>query len=836
MATLAGDLRAALRALRTHPAFTAVAVASLALGIGANTAIFSLVDQLLLWSVPAREPERLVRLEGGRTSTYPFYREYRDRNAVFSGLCASSDHPLAAGLRPDGAAAVEVGHVTFVSGNFFGTLGMGAAAGRGLAEADDAPGAPPAALLSYDYWQRRFSGSLDVLGRRLEVNGFPLVVVGVAERGFGGLAPTQHADAFLPLSAYPLTTPGAAPVWNKPGMYWLTPIARLKTGVTMQQAEASLRVLWPRVVDAVNQDTARNGGRPRRYDNDQAPTLAPAAHGAANGPANKMDPLVGLLFATGLVLLMACANVANLLLARASGRRREMAVRAALGATRLRLVRQLLTESLVLAGFGGVCGLALAYAAVLALAKANLVDSALRFHPSLPVATFCVATTLLTGILFGIAAALRASRGLAPEMRGSRLRLGKAIIALQVALSLALLASAGLFLRTLRNLVHADIGFQRENTVIVDIDPTKLGYQGHRLRTFYEDVLARARRAPGVRSTALSLTTPMSEFALSTSMAVEGYQPASGERMGVLANKVTEGYFSTLGIPILLGRDFTERDEPAVTPSDNLLASMGRMSGQVGEKASEVGRVCIISESLARQYFAGANPVGRHISLADRYNAADALEIVGVVKDVRTASVRRPDVRGLVYTPAWSGGAEMRLLSLRVGGESGPAVAALRRQLHSMDANVPVLSARPLAEYVDASFARERLIAWLCAVFGALALALAAVGLYGVMAYAVTQRTREIGVRMALGARRGDVIGMVLRDVALPVLGGIAAGVFVSLSVARLVAGMLYSVAPRDPMTLTIAAAVLLVVSLAAAAFPARRASRVEPMQALRHE
>ena len=839
MASLAGDLRFAFRTLRKHPGFSAVAVVSLALGIGANTAVFSLVDQLLWWSVPARDPKQLVRLDGGRTSSYPFYRQYRDRAEVFSGLAAASDRALAAGLRPEGASAVEVGRVTYLSGNFFGTLGLGAAAGRGIGAADDGPAAPPVAVLSYAYWERRFAGSASVLGRKLEVNGFPLLVVGVAEEGFGGLAPTGRTDAFLPLSAYPLTTPGSAAVWNTPRMYWLTPIARLQPGISLAQAEASLRVLWPRVVDAVNQEAVRNGGRPRKYDTDKPPVLVPALHGKDFDPSGKIDPLAALLFATGLVLAVACANVANLLLARADGRRREMALRAALGATRSRLARQLLTESLVLAALGGVCALAVADAAVLALAKTRLVDEALRFHASPAVAAFSLAATVLTGVLFGLAPALRASRwGLVADMqaRASRFGLGKTVIALQVALSLALLAGAGLFLRTLRNLMHADVGFARASVFIVDVDPSKLGYEGYRLRAFYDDLLARARRAPGVRSAALSLTTPMSDLALSTGLSVEGYQPAAGERMGVLADKVSEGYFTTLGIPMLLGRDFEPRDEPAVTPSENGLAAMGRMSGQIGGKATNLARVCILSESLARQYFAGANPIGRHISFEDRYNAADGLEIVGVVKDVRTVSVRRPDLRGIVYTPGWSGGAEMRLLSLRVSGDAAPALASIRRQVRALDANVPVLSARPLAEFVNANFARERLVAWLCSVFGGLALALAAVGLYGVMAYAVGRRTREIGVRMALGAARADVMRMVLRESLLPVAAGIAVGIAGALALARLVAGMLYGVAARDPLTLAVAAATLLAVSLAAAALPARRASRVEPMAALRHE
>ena len=842
MPLLPADLRLALRSLRSHPAFTAVAVASLALGIGANAAIFSLVDQLLLWSVPAREPQRLVLLQGGRAGTYPFYREFRDRNQVFTSLAAASD-PTAAGLRPQDAPAVEVGRVTYLSGNFFATLGLGAAAGRPLAPSDDAPGAPPAAVLCYPYWQQRFAADPRVVGRTLAVNGFPLTIVGVAEEGFGGLSPTARPSAFLPISAYPLTTPGAAAMWNTPGMFWLTEIGRLQPGLSPRQAEASLRVLWPRVVDAVNEGAARNGRQPRKYDKEAPVTLAPAAHGAAS-PSGSIDPLAALLFATGMVLLIACANVANLLLERAASRRREMALRAAIGATRLRLVRQLLTENLLLAALGGAAALAVAAAAVPALAAANLVDPDLRFHPSLRVAAFSLAATLLTAILFGVLPAFRASRpDLAAALKdgGSstggapRLRLGKAVIAFQVALSLALLVGAGLFLRTLRNLNHADIGFQKQNVVLFDVDPSKLGYQGHRLREFYDSLVARARTVPGVRSAAVSLSTPMGELQMSTTLAPEGYQLKPGERIVVTVNPVSEDFFSTLGIPILLGRGFLPADEPAVTPVPSALAQMGGKPTPAGA-ASDAPRVCIVSESLARRYFAGANPIGRHISLQDRYDAATALQIVGVTKDVRGITVRTPDLLDAVYLPTWSRGAEMRVLSVRLAGDPAPAIAAIRRQVHRLDANVPVLRIRTLQDYVDASFQRERLIAWLCAVFGLLALGLASVGLYGVMAYAVTRRTREIGVRIALGAQRGDVLAMVLAESLLPVLAGIAAGSFAALALSRLVAGLLYGVAPQDPVTLALAAAALLAVSLAAAAIPARRAARVEPLAALRHE
>ena len=504
MSNTGGNLRYALRMMRRNPGFTAVAVISLALGIGVNTAIFSLVDQLLLWSIPAREPSRLVKLEGGYSEAYPFYCAYRDRNQVFSSVFASSYH-LAVGIRPEGAPAVEVGHVHYVSGSYFQALGIGSAAGRVIAPSDDtAPGGSPVAVLSYGYWRRRFAGDLKVIGRKLAVNGYPLEIVGIAEKGFGGLFNGQEADAFIPLTMFPVTTPSAARAWNTSHMYWLVTMARLKPGISIQQAQAGMQVLWAQAVEAVNDAAVKAGGKARKYEQGQI-TLAPGARATSFGRKEMLDPLVALAIGTGLVLLIACANVANLLLSRASGRRKEIAVRLAVGATRGRLIRQLLSESLVLAAAGGTLGLAFAYFGVSALAKASVLDPDLHFRPSLAVLAFSAGITVLTGILFGLAPAFRATRmtlaesvkeGGSATQGGSRLRLAKALVAGQVALSLALLVGAGLFIRTLRNLQNVHLGFQREKIAIFDIDPTNLGYQGQRLRDVLRSIAGtRARRS-----------------------------------------------------------------------------------------------------------------------------------------------------------------------------------------------------------------------------------------------------------------------------------------------------------------------------------------------------
>jgi predicted permease len=623
-------------------------------------------------------------------------------------------------------------------------------------------------------------------------------------------------------------------------MHWLVEMARLKPGVPAEKAQAGMRVLWPQVVEAVNSAAVRNGGRRREYNNEDQITLLPARHGRSSARKGAIDTLAAMMFATGPVLLIACANVANLLLSRAAGRQSEMAVRAAMGATRARLIRQLLTESLLLASIGGFCGAAFASWCISVLAKTSLVEPSLRFRPGLRVAAFTLAATAITAHLFGPAPAFRGSRtAMVNALRSeglSRTHFGKAVIAGQVALSLALLVGAGLFLRTLRNLQRVDLGFRREGTVIADIDPTKLGYKDRRLRMFYDQLLDGTRRIPGVRSAALSFSTPMGEISLTRSFSAEGYQPKPGEDLMAYSNPVTSGYFTTLGIPVLIGRDFRPRDEPAITPEGGLIAALGRTGGGGGDNPRNASRVCIINESLARRLFGQGDPLGRHLSYDDRYAAEGAFEIVGVVKDVRHEGVRESDRQGIIYVPSWSNGAEPRWLAVRIAGDPAPVIAAIRRQLREMDPNVPLLRTRTLEGYVNASFQHERLIAWLCGSFGALALGLAAIGLYGVMAHSVSRRTREVGVRTALGATPREVTRMIVRESLVPVLFGIAAGVAAALALTRLVSSMLYGVAPRDPVSILTAAGVMVIVAFLAAAIPARRAGRIDPIAALRWE
>jgi predicted permease len=836
--TLIQDLRFGARMLRKNPGFTAVAVLALALGIGVNTAMFSLVDQLLLWSIPAREANRLVHVEGVYSSTYPFYCAYRDLNQVFSGVLASSDN-LAVGIRPAGAPGVEVGHVEYVSGGYFQILGIGSAAGRVITPSDDAaPGGSPVAVLAYGYWQRRFAGDLRVIGRKLAVNTYPLEIVGIAEKGFGGLFNGNEPDAFIPLTMYPVTTPSAARVWNTTDMMWLSTVARLKPGISIQQAQAGMEVLWSQAVQTINDAAVKAGDRAGYFLKDQL-RLVPAARADLFIRNRRLlDPLKALAVGTALVLLIACANVANLLLARASQRWKETAVRLALGATRRRLIRQLLTESLLLAAAGSVMGLGFAFFGVSALGRLAILDPDFRFRLSLFVLASCAGLALLTSILFGLVPALRGTRiTLAESIKegGSatqtvfRSRISKALVSVQVALSLMLLFTASLFIRTLRNLRNIDVGFQHENIAIFDIDPTNLGYRGQRLRSFYDELLEHARGVPGVHSAALSAVTPMGNYSRSVA-----FSDGSQTQLFALTNPVSSGYFTTMGIPLLLGRDFRPEDEPAVTPPETPMGQLGRSGG--GGQAKEPP-VCIIAESLAHRLFVAANPVGRHLCYSTGGRPCEhGSEILGVVKDVHYDQLTQADPAGTLYEPSWANGPEVRWLLVRFAGRAAPVIAGIRRALEDQDPNVPLLRVSMMEEYVNSRMARERLIAYLSSFFGILALGLASIGLYGVLAYAVTQRTREIGIRMALGAQRSHVVGVIFSESIVPVGVGLVIGLMAAYVGALLIGSLLYGVDSFDLGSTLLAVAVMVAVALLAAAIPARRATKVDPMVALRYE
>ncbi len=845
METILQDVRYGLRQLRRNPGMTVVAVLTLALGIGANTAIFSLVDQLLLWHIPARDANRLVKVEGIYSSSYPFFCAYRDLNQVFSGVLASSDN-LVVGIRPAGSPGVEVGHVEYVSGTYFQTLGIGSAAGRVITPSDDAaPGGSPVAVLSYRYWQHRFAGDPGAVGRKLAVNTYPLEIIGVAEKGFGGLFNGDEPDAFIPIIMYPVIMPFSGSAWNSPQTSLICTVARLKPGVSMQQAQAGMQVLSSQAVEAINGAAVKAGGIARHFLKDQL-RLVPAARAASFSHNQQfLDPLKALAVATALVLLIACANVANLMLARASQSCKDTAVRRALGATRGRLIRQFLTESLVLAAAGSIAGLGLAYFGVRYLAKLAILDPDLRFRLSLFVLGSCSGLTLLTSLLFGVVPALRATRvTLAESMKEGglatptiyRSRISKALVAVQVALSLTLLFTASLFIRTLRNLHSVNLGFQHGNIAIFDIDPTNLGFRGQRLRIFYDELLARVRGLHEVRSAALSAITPMGQRR-GLPYTAQGSQRNSGYHLA-LSNPVSSGYFATMGIPLLLGRDFRAEDEPAATTTENPFGQLGRSGGGVDvSQLANASRVCIVDQLVARTLFGALNPVGRHLCYSEgECSREQAIEIVGVVGSAHYGKVRRPDWLGTIYEPSWSNGSEARLLLVRFAGNAAAAIAGIRRAMQEQEPNVPLLTVSMMEDYIDRGLADERLIASLSGFFGILALGLASVGLYGVMAYAVTQRTREIGIRMAMGAQRGQVLGTIFSDSIVPVVVGLVGGLVAAYFGALLVGSFLFGVESFDFESTSISVTIMLAAAFLAAAIPARRATKVDPMVALRYE
>ncbi|WP_321474948.1 ABC transporter permease [uncultured Paludibaculum sp.] len=825
MITFVDDLRFSARALANTPGFTLLAVATLALGIGLTAAFFSLVDQLLLWSVPARDANRLVKIEGGYSRTYPFFVAYRDLNDLFDGVLASSDN-LGTSFRPAKSPGVETGKVEYVSGGYFQVLGIGAAAGRVLTPPDDTAGAPPAVVLSYRYWRQRFAGDPQVIGQQFSVNTYPLVIVGVAEKDFGGLFNGDEPDVFMALAMYPVTNRGAAHKWNLTRNPWLTLVARLKPGVSVAQAQASMPALWARAVEKVNDRAVNAAIQNHRLVKDECRLTLAARDVLFIRNEKFLDPLKAMAAVSVLVLLMTCANVANLLLVRASRRWKQAAVRLALGATRGRLIRQFLTESFLLAAAGSALGLGLAHAGVRGLAHLSFLGQDFRFHLSLFVLASGAGLTLLTTFLFGLIPALRATRmklaaslnehGMANETL-SRSLLSRSLIAGQITLSLVLLVAASLFGRTLRNLQSVDLGFQRENVAILEIDPASVGYSGQSLRLFYDQVLERTRTLPGVRSASLAGMTPISNHML-------GLFSRDGQTIrNMVYNPVSSGYFTTLGIPLLAGRDFRREDEPVMTPG--------------GRKKHDQAQVCIVDQSLARQQFGTANAVGRRFCISgDDCSAGRGIEVIGVVKDVHHIEITGPDPVGTIYEPSWSNGAERRWLAVRFDGNAAPVIARIRRALQDQDPNVPVMNVRLLEDYINRRLARERLIAYLSGFFGILALGLAALGLSGVLSSVVAQRTREIGIRMALGAQRGDVVRMIVRFCLVPVVAGLVSGAVAASSWGLFLGSLIYGIDTFDLVAVSQSVAVLVAAALFAATIPARRAIQVDPVVALRHE
>jgi predicted permease len=835
---LSQDIRYATRMLRKSPGFAAVAVLSLALGIGANTAIFTLLNAVLLKPLPVHAPDQLVLFydspnEGTsvgdppkgqwRLFSYPSYQYLRDHNESLDGLCAfrSGEARLSARMEGGSGESAQRAQGHLVSGNYFDVFGVRSMMGRLLSPEDDAAGARPAAVISHRYWKEKCNADPLIVGKSVTLNGASFTIVGITPPEFFGERVRRSPDFWLPLAFQPQVEMHES-VLSDQKVYWLSLMGRLKPGVSGEQAQANVNVALQQFL--TDQAGAKITDELRASIQNSYVELTPGGRGISGLRFFYSEPLRMLMAIVALVLLIACANVGNLLLSRSAARQTEMSLRLALGASRARVVRQLLTESVVLAAIGGAIGLLLAGWGVDALVTLVARTSPLDVHPDALVLGFTVGVSLLAGVVFGLAPALRASRtdlssalkAKSSRVGGLKLRFGlaPALIVSQVALSLVLLIGAGLFARSLLKLEHEDLGFNRENVLLVDIDPRLAGYKPKELSALYTQLLDRLGELPGVRSTSIATYSPLSGTGRSSSITVAGYTPQTGEDTVVSDMLIGPSYCSTLGLPLLLGREIGLQDTPAST------------------------KVAVVNDAFAQSFFQSENPVGRRFSFGDEEKDAGDIEIVGVIGDVKYESSREKPVP-TAYRPilqVQDQGAYSSNLEIRTEGDPLVAASGVRSAIAQVDDKLPIVGVTSFSKQLADSLRQERLIAQLVSFFGVLALLLACVGLYGVMGHAVARRTNEIGIRMALGAERHSILWMVLRETLILVIAGIAIGVPVALAAARLVSTQLYGLSAADPLTLAAAVTLLVAVAALAGYLPARRASRVDPMVALRYE
>jgi putative ABC transport system permease protein len=814
------DMTYALRGMRRSPGFTATAVLSLALGIGANTAIFSLINAVLLRWLPVHDPQELVQLtmrgsgaEPVQNFAYPVVRALADHREIFSNLCGFSGARFGVG-RGD---SLESTSGAWVTGAYYATLGLQPVAGRLLTEADDRPGAVPTGVITDSYWQRKLGRNPLAIGRQILVDGKPVTIVGVSPGGFTGANVGETADITLPLGVLPqLQTDREFQL--DAGSWWLRVLARPQPGISRAQVKARLAVIWRPMGES-----AIPASMPASRRRVQQSTLDVTSGGTGYSDLRRQfrQPLLVLMAVVGLLLMIACANVANLLLARAAARQKEIAVRLAIGASRARIVRQLLTESLLLSLLSAALGVLLAWAGsrmlVDLLSSGRLRAIVLDVAPDWRVLGFTAAAASATGILFGLAPAFRGTAispvgALREKISISRSRLAPLLVTTQVSLTLLLLIGAGLFVSTLRNLHRVDAGFQRNGVLLVNADGWRASYRGARAAAFYEILLQQIEQLPGVRSASYSLITPLGGGSISQQIAVNG-QPGGQE---ILFNSVSRRYFETMATAVVLGREFTRRDDAGAPP------------------------VAIVNEAFARRYLSRRylpkeDPLGQHLTVGSLRK--QEFDIVGVVRDSIYESLREA-APPTVYVPLIQrvgiGGFGV-VFEVHASGSLAQVAAALRSTLQPALPGVPV-EVRTLTGQVDRALVQERLMATLAASFGILGLVLAVVGLYGLLAYTVARRTNEIGIRLALGAMRQEVLWMVIRH-ALGLLGiGVAIGIPAAWAASRFVSSMLFGLTATDPLTIGAAAAVLIAAGLLAGFLPAWRASQVDPMVALRYE
>jgi len=838
--TLVRDVRYALRSFARNPGFTIIAVLTVALGIGANTAIFRLVDTVMLRSLPVERPEELLVIRGSNFSYWRF-EQLRDRNQIFTGMFGvhtMRDVNLSAGSAPLGRVSTEL-----VSGNYFSLLGVQPVLGRAITPDDDrAAGAGTVAVIGHGLWKRAFGGSPDVLGRTIRLRGGAiggagtsgfepdapgapradeavLTIVGVAPPEFFGDTVGSLIDVWLPITMQPVMMPGRAWLTRRTAS-WVSVMGRRKPGMTDEQARESLSLTWRQIRGDeigpnISEEQKRNLANARL-------NVESGEKGFAQLRRQFSQPLQILMTVVTLVLLIACLNVANLLLARATARRQEIAMRLSLGAGRARLVRQLLTESLLLAAVGGVLGLVLATAGAEVLVGMVAGDAQqinLRLAPDSRILAFTGGVSLLSGLLFGLLPAFRGTRGdlqhslkdSARTTAGVRSRAQKALVAVQIAVSLVLLVGCGLFLRTLINLKREALGYDRQGLIISRVDPVTAGYKGDDIGRAILELTHRLAALPGVKSATFSENGLFGGPESGTPIDAEGFTPASPEDRSARFDQAGPGYFTNVGIPLVLGRDFTDRDGPGAP------------------------RVTIINDTMARFYFPNGTPIGKHIHVTGPSDVV--LEIVGVARDVQDHNVRSKPVRRFYVSYLQPiDGIIAAHLEVRAAGNPGALFGPIRAEIQRFDPKLPILSLKTAQTLVDENIVTERLIAKLSTFFGGLAVLLAAIGLYGVMSYVVARRTSEIGVRMALGASQSAVGWIVLKEILVLVVVGSVLGTLGAVSLARFVESLMFGLEPRDPLTVVVAIGLLVATGLVAGYLPARRAARIDPIVALRTE
>jgi len=807
---LSQDVRYALRMMRRSPGFTAVAVLSLALGIGANTAIFSLINTLMLRTLPVENPEQLVEFlqkypgepRGNGYFTWPSYEHYKNHNHVFSALTAASP-PSRLSVRVEGSEPETVTG-EYVVGDFFPTLGIKPAIGRLIGPEDDRT-----AVVAWSYWRNKFNLDPAILGRQIIVQDQPVTIVGVAPRAFFGLLVGSKTDIWLPHS-------------GRGGLYL---IARLKPGVSIEQARAEMPVLYQFTIE----ERAKTSKDPLVQQ--LKIEVEPAGAGLSRLRDQYGKPLLALMVVVGLLLLITCTNLASLLLARGAARQKEMAVRVAMGAGRVRLMCQVLTESVMLSGAGGLLGVLVAYFGADALVRVMTSGRPLMgfpqpveipVQPDLNVLLFTAGVALLTGLLFGLAPARNAFAsapatslreiGRAGDSRFSRI-FGKALVVAQVALSVVLLSTAGLFVRHLTNLRGIDLGFRRDHVLLVTLDPARSGYNGERLAVAYKELLGRLETIPGVRAATLCGATPISGAGASSFVVAEGHQEAPEARRYVGLNWVAPKYFATMETPLLAGRDFNFQD-------------------------SGIPAVAIVNQAMARYYFGNANPIGKHFTLVQDWKnlGGQPYEIVGLVGDAHYLEIRGAAPR-TIYLPAFQGGRVVgQTFVMRTNSDPSALAGDVRRTVRDALKTVNVARVTTLSEQVDASILLERITASLSGLFGALGSLLAGIGLYGLLAYTVARRIPEFGIRLALGATRSNLIRMVLGEAIIMVCAGLLIGAPIAFWGKSFAVRLIQDLPVKSMIPVVFGGLTMIAIALLAAFLPARRAARVDPSEALRYE